>query len=285
MNLFKYLRVNPSTLPGGGIRIIGDVASGKTTYLAALANCYMTKDYAQGRVLSVDAFGEGADVLKDHGENRLRQGMPIPRSDRNEISTFHIKLKPSYCLDPLPAILKKQIVLKVAVTSNIGETFELLYRQENIEAIIRDCASVSGLMLIVDGLSKDDERYAKVFNTLWKGLSNSKKRSKAVSSRIAVVFTKSEQDNVSIYQDNPMEFCRLKFPKTLIELNNWQKTWRCPMKFFLCSSFGFLGNTGEPNCILAGRVFTISRFNAWKPVGLLAPIYWLHTGKDDRNLR
>jgi hypothetical protein len=269
------------------IMLVGDAASGKTSYLTALANCYHTGNDAQGRVLSVDVFGEAAELLKDYGENMLKQGVAIPRSNRNENAKFVIKLKPHHLFEPISAIMKKDIKIDFSITASTGELFESLCQKENIELISKSYATASGLMLIIDGLSKDDSKYAGVFRNLFKGMTDVRrsKSEKVIRPRIAVVITKSEQNFVSVHKRNPRELCDLRFPKAMEALNNWQRAWRCPMNFFLCSNFGFLGNTGEPNCILSDQIFTISKSNSWKPFGLIAPIYWLHNGKDDVQLR
>ena len=82
----------------------------------------------------------------------------------------------------------------------------------------------------------------------------------------------------------------LKFPQSQNAFERWSKSWDCKIAYFACSSFGVMGNPPTPNCQVihsdASGIFGVIKSPLfWKPFGLLAPLYWLHTGKIDPRLQ
>jgi hypothetical protein len=82
----------------------------------------------------------------------------------------------------------------------------------------------------------------------------------------------------------------LKFWETHNFFQRWSQSWGCEMDYFACSSLGVIGNPPRPNFIVfhrneRGSIGGIKNPQEWKPFGLLAPIYWLHTGKHDPRLQ
>ena len=103
--------------------------------------------------------------------------------------------------------------------------------------------------------------------------------------RIAVVFSKAEQSQVWTHRRNIKRFMRLKFPKTYQVLQQWSLQWKSLINYFFCSAFGMKGNPPTPNVEVTNRengvtLGIIARKEAWRPFGLVAPIYWLYTGED-----
>ncbi|NMF66850.1 hypothetical protein DP113_13290 [Brasilonema octagenarum UFV-E1] len=81
----------------------------------------------------------------------------------------------------------------------------------------------------------------------------------------------------------------LKFPETQKVFEKWSQLWGCKITYFACSSFGVMGQPPRPNFTFIrtderGTIGVIRNSSQWKPFGLLAPIYWLHTGKHDPRL-
>lgn len=295
--MMNPLRI-PRNLPGSDIRLIGDRGSGKTTFLAALSHCWRSSEYDGGPIESVDPFNEISAELQKLAINILQDGRSMPPSDSLEenrlppLLTFYINLKPKLLAHPLSALRGQSLRLQVSCREYEREFFQHLIeeRVSQIPALsnyLDDCASVAGLLLLLDGTSTADREYAQALGVLQREL-NRRSRSgrNRRSFRIAVVFSKGEQDTVWVYRDNLEEFIGLKFPRTRVALQNWG----CSVNYFICSAFGMVGNPPRPNFREIsqdryGVYGAIARTQAWKPFGLVAPIYWLQTGKDDRQLR
>ena len=89
--------------------------------------------------------------------------------------------------------------------------------------------------------------------------------------RIAVMFSHFD-----------LQFVDLKFPHTKLALQIWSNNWNCAVAYFAYSAFGMIGDTSQANC--QGRYQGIKNPKIWKPFGLIAPIYWLLTGRYDQTL-
>ncbi|MFB2968603.1 hypothetical protein ACE1CD_06500 [Aerosakkonema sp. BLCC-F183] len=303
MNAFKL----PLNLQGNmEIRMIGDRGAGKTTFLAALVYCWKRTDYYDGPILSVEAFGQASQKLIDKAQDFLEDGRPTPASDLYDsenpdrlppLYNFYVNLKAKLFAHPLAWILKKPIKLTVACREYPGELFselrELLAPQKPIlNQYLDDCAKASGLMLLIDGTSRLDKDYAETLKILLKELNLrwANNRNNMKLTRIAVVFSKGEQDDVWVRRDNLVTFTDLNFPKTKAILQDWCQSKNCAINYFTCSAFGMMNDPPEANVRevksdRGGTYGVINRKDFWKPFGLVAPIYWLHTGKDNRQLR
>ncbi len=290
MNIFNLFSGTPVNLPGGEIRMIGDRASGKTSYLSALSVCWQEESYTEGRILSVSPFGDGAIKLQDNAKNCLENGITLPPSEYADSCRFSLLLKPRFLMNPIAALFRRPIRLNISITAPTGELIENLIAGKVTQEAFDDCASVAGLIIIISGIAQgEDKKYAEVLTTLQRELNSiigqARNRKRLKRHRIAVVFTKGEQGGVFVSRHNSKDFAERKFPKTTIVLENWKKSWNCSMNFFICSAFGMIREL-EPNCKGIGNgLFGLKEPNAWQPFGLVAPIYWLQTGKDDRQLR
>ncbi|MFM6003930.1 MAG: hypothetical protein ACKPB7_11770, partial [Sphaerospermopsis kisseleviana] len=108
--------------------------------------------------------------------------------------------------------------------------------------------------------------------------------------RIAVVFTKCEQPPASGYWQDMESFMGLNFPTVKTTLNKWRNNWGCSINCFFCSTFGTKGTPPKPNFKKqignsGGTYGVIDKPRVWRPLGLVAPLYWLATGKEDKQLR
>lgn len=103
--------------------------------------------------------------------------------------------------------------------------------------------------------------------------------------RIAVMFSCFDRPQVYPYKNNLNCFICLKFPHTKLVLQNWSNSWGCSVAYFAFSAFGMIGNSDEPNCKMRHEIYgNIKNPNMWKPFGLVTPIYWLLTGKNNPRL-
>jgi len=278
----------------GDIRIIGGRNSGKTTYMAALA--YWPNKDNNSPIQSIEPFDSETQKLCDMAQNLLENGQQLPptRPDQPRLYTLIITLKPSLS-NPIARITGRNLRLEVSCQDYAGELLTLLRNQLNEQVVINyldDCAIATGILLLVDGSSHGlDREYSQALQNMKRELDyrfSSNKRNKK-EYRIAWVFSKAEQAGVWIHRNDIQEFKNLKFPETQKVLNQWSKEWNCQTASFFCSAFGFMGNN-RPNVKVINRgkegvSAVIDQARYWQPVGLIEPIYWLHTGKGDARLK
>ncbi|MGK7876138.1 MAG: hypothetical protein AB4426_23425 [Xenococcaceae cyanobacterium] len=272
------------------IRIVGPRSSGKTAFIAALA-CWHNTD-PNSPILSVTPYDDQANTLRRIARDVLKQGL-------QPASTPHVDdptQLPQYTLliQMKPAFSEQPIKFKVSCREYSGELVEDLLGgsifQVNLKSYLDDCASVRGLLLSMDGTSRQDDKYAKAFETLkielgWRLVARENPLS---NYRIAVAFTKCEQEEVWIHRYNLERFLNVRFSSTRDALADWCREWNCKINYYLCSAFGTTDGS-KPNAIVEnkspqGTTAVLAKPNLWKPIGLVAPIYWLHTGQDDPRL-
>ncbi|MFM6139519.1 MAG: hypothetical protein ACKPCP_36180 [Sphaerospermopsis kisseleviana] len=157
-----------------------------------------------------------------------------------------------------------------------------------------DCATASGLLILIDSTATktSDKEYAQALENLQRELNErlSINNGGLQNYRIAVVFTKCEQPPASGYWPNIDTFLGLKFPNVKNTLNKWRNNWGCSTNYFFCSTFGTKGTPPRPNFKkknrdAGGTYGVIDKPGVWRPLGLVAPLYWLATGKEDNQLR
>jgi GUN4-like len=279
------------------IAILGDRGAGKTTFLAALAY-WSEKHYDVS--FPVFPCNEDAEFLFDMAEDILMHGESLPptlltRIYESPVYQFRIALKPSLLVQPMAALQRKNIEINISCIDYAGELFDNLkgnrsLLQENVE-FIDDCATASKLLFLIDGNTRDDIGYRKAFIRLSDEIANRlDDRNKLKQYRIAIVISKCEQPFLWNYRHQVQKLMSSKFPQTQKAFERWSKSWDCKIAYFACSSFGVMGNPPRANLRVThtdaiGSFGCIERPEFWKPFGLLAPIYWLHTGKIDPRLQ
>lgn len=290
INAFRRL---PRDLPGSpDIRIIGPRSSGKTTLMAALARWPNAKP--DSPIQSVNPFDDDSARLIDMAKDILENGLPLaptrPDEDANNLPlyTLLIELKPAF-------LIGRNVRFQVSCREYSGEIIKDLRGGSsgiNLSNYLDDCADSSGLLLLIDGTSREDKQYSQAFARLQKELNERLiGRNKGLRSyRIAVVFSKAEQAQVWIHRYEMQKFINLKFPQTKDTLQAWSDNWGCKVNYFFCSAFGMKGSPPNPNVKVqerdsGGTYAVLAKPSLWRPFGLVAPIYWLHTGKDDQRLR
>ena len=275
-------------------RIIGPRRSGKTTYLSALAYWPNAKpDSPIEKVIpGDDDTAKLIAMAKDILENNAMLMATYLASNPSEIPTYNlsIQMKPTWQGGQAIDIICKDFA---------GELFEKLSqgKTSQIEEYLEECASALGLLILLDGtFFTEDQKYAQGLATLKQQLKwrLEKKNQNLSQYRIALAFTKAEQSKMRIHRQDIPRFMRLKFNKTYQLLENWGKEWPCPVKYFFCSAFGMKPGA-SPDSPLANVQVTsreggvtsgvIDNPTVWRPLGLMAPIYWLHTGTDHPQLR
>jgi len=290
----------PVDLPGTGeIGLIGDRASGKTTFMAALA--YWPNAKTKSPIVSVDPYDTPTgDLIRDAQDILLRGdqfGLTELRDDIHQTPTYSllIELEPSLCKHPLLAIARRTIRLQVSSRDYAGELIDRLRNNDEnddkLKGYLDDCAKIPNLLMLIDSTSRADEDYSQALDNLRDELSIrlSGDENAMGSYRIAVVFSKFEQPQSWGYKNNLEEFMLRKFRRTKSSLQRWRRTWNCKVALFACSAFGTMGRPPRPNFRLVQRSREatsggIARPDVWRPFGLVAPLYWLRTGKNDSRL-
>lgn len=272
------------------IRVIGDRASGKTTYMASLARCPYTN--SSSPVQAVEAFNKDGEILVSQAQNILEQGLQLEPTPLTEQTgdlldySLNIILKHPFSFRNRNSAAQL-LTLNINCKDYSGEFFtDLLYRQNDplLDDYINDCLEAEGILFLLDGTVRNkDVEYTKglsKFLDIWgQGDKNAKKR------RIALVLTKCEQPDLWVNRHKPKELAKARFPKVYAKLENWQQLGKGSIEYFATSAFGMLGsrqleaNVKKIRRDSDGVVAVLKDPSVWRPFGLVAPIYWLYKGE------
>lgn len=270
------------------IRLIGDRSSGKTAYMASLA--YFPNAAPDSPVQSVTPCGdqEASAELINFARNILEDGRELPPTDLNAVATdvkdygLTIVLKNKYSL----------VKLNINCKDYAGEFFSDLIQKDGdskLHDYLEDCLLATGILLLIDRTShRKDSEYANALDRFLLALNstdfNTKKR------RIAFTINKCEQPDLWVNRHDPKALAQRRFPRTQKRLEAWENIGAGKVEYFVTSAFGVLGkNYPEPNAVKLSRdrqgtTSVIREPKRWRPFGLVAPIYWLCTGKRHQEL-
>jgi len=295
--IFIYIFIKFQSSPtkfSGDIAIIGPRPSGKLVFLATLAYFPNAGDKTCP-VKSVTPMDLYSEELIDMVRNILVKGSQFePMESYNDIdkvplSSLQITLKKNQ--------IKYQI-LNISCKAFAGEYIEDLSRyysesvSNNLPVLFTDFyddLARGYLAIIIDATSRSDREHAQSFTVLERGLSDRLSQSEKSKYRIAVIFSHFDLPEVWAYRKDLDTFVPRHFPRTHSVFTAWSHKWGCSVAYFACSAFGMIGDSGEPNCKVVGHgekgtMAVLKDPEAWKPFGLVAPIYWLLTGKHDKRL-
>lgn len=178
-----------------------------------------------------------------------------------------------------------------------GEYFDNLSKSSGDNNFFDDCALASGLLLLIDGTSTSnhDQGYSNALTVLQEKLSSRLviSRIKVEEYRIAVVLSKADQPKVWNSLSKLEKIFQIYFPRTQSVLQEWNNLDGFSIEYFACSAYGMLGDSFKPNARQSnyssdysiGWLGVIINKSGWRPFGLVAPIYWLCTGKIDPRLQ
>jgi hypothetical protein len=170
-----------------------------------------------------------------------------------------------------------------------GEFFEALNipnRPSITDDYINELCQNNGLMLFVDLVNINDQEYAEKIKRLRQEiayrLNNDRKILQKI--KIAVIISKCEQPEFWVNRHSPERIIN-KFTNIKNSFQQWSNAWNCPLAYFASSSFGVMGTLPIPNVKYSRGVNgVLANPQQWQPWGLMAPIYWLSTGKFDPRL-
>lgn len=287
----KLLNIGKNNPQKGTVEfhIIGDRASGKTTYLAALAYWPISLVGIDSPIHSVEPYDDNAQVLLDMAENILLQGDDLPPNTARISYSLTVNLKQNY----LEKLTGKPPSIRISCVDYPGEFFKDLRNNTPIvDRYLNDLQAAAGLLLLIDGTQQtpqDDDNNAKAIKQLDTRLNQRLANTPKLANtpdllknyRIAVVISKAEDAKLWGSLDNIPNFMNRKFPQTQQALNQWKNEWKCQVEYFSCSAFGWMGTRRTPNTTVTQttppKAILRDRY-AWKPEGLVQPIFWLQTG-------
>ncbi|MGC9528770.1 MAG: hypothetical protein ACP5D7_24845 [Limnospira sp.] len=269
------------------VRIIGDRASGKTTYLASLA--YWPNASPDSPVQTVSPVGEDSEKLVEQARNILEQGLIFEGTNLLDIDavkdyTLSITLKDHFSWWRGSG---NMVQINISCKDYSGEFFsDLLHKSGDpmLDDYIDDCCLATGLMVLVDGTAhRKDKEYSMGMEKLLVELDRAELNNQ--HRRIAFVLGKCEQSELWVNRHEPKKLANMRFPKLSAQLESYSKLNGVGVEYFTTSAFGILGKQyPEPNSqrlkrSREGTTSVIKKPKRWRPFGLVAPIYWLCTGK------
>lgn len=290
--MFNFLKKNQAD--STGLRVVGDRASGKTTYMAALS--YWPNAKASSPIQAINPIGDESKQLVYMAENILKQGLelePTGASQINAVQQSNISVIADYSIQ---LTLKKQFSggltnIMVNCKDYAGEFFSDLVQIPNdptLRKYMEDCKEAESILLMIDGTaySKDSE-YAKSLDRFLVVLDQS---GEPKQRRIAFAISKCEQFELWVNRHRPKYIAESRFEKVCKRLQAWENMKSGKVDYFAVSAFGTIGHVfAEPNAIRltrdkGGTTSVLRDPNNWRPFGLVSPLYWLCTGKRYKKL-
>ncbi|MBW4614152.1 MAG: hypothetical protein KME21_12935 [Desmonostoc vinosum HA7617-LM4] len=265
------------------IRVVGDRAAGKTTYLTALA-C-LSGDDPDSPVKRVVAMGEETENLVRKAKDCLdskQEISPNVYGDGIEKSyVFKIEFKEKSLPFSYPT------VLGIQCKDYPGEFFCDLKDKNNpelLEKYIKDCVEATGILLLLDGTARRDGYYTDCIREFLIQLDRSSSQNAIPNRRVAIALTKCDREELWIHRDSPRDKIMARFQGVNGQLQNLKYIH---VDYFATSAFGMLGNEYEISNSTVERtddsgtraIIKESNSRLWRPFGLVEPIYWLYTGK------
>jgi hypothetical protein len=274
---------------GENIGVIGPRSSGKTTYLAALA--YWPERRLRGKQKSAfviernDGLEANAKIIEKAKERILEGSSFEPTTLLGEVDelasyVFGIKVK---------RFLRKPTLINLVAVDFPGEIFNELVsggtnplHEEFIEKCLRK--DVKGLLVLLPAWEKGSDSFYEQMVRKFIGLVDSYGRIEDL--RLAVAMSKCERGEIWSGRLEPeTDLFNMYLPETTAVLRN--KMPKKNLEFFAISTFGVLSrNNPRPNRVdqvgQEGGNSVLLETGAWRPYGMIAPLYWLSTGKSLR---
>ena len=269
---------------GNEIRIIGSRKAGKTTYLSALLRLpdELKREFPGLEIIPTST--ESVNLI-EAAKNIIERGDKLTGTSLDEDPTYNFQIN-------LPSTAG--ISLELVVKDYPGELFEWMgqpQRRAVVQPYLDDWFTAQGwLIMLTDWeIEKDNRLYAPAVTRLLEEFFERSRIHKELRNlRIAVVMTKCERGELwPCRLDAEEDLFRVRLPKTYSILKKMPSN-QC--KFFACSAFGVMSDRPGDRDPRPNRYIpddgSSAEFNAclrdasaWKPYGLIAPIYWLSTGR------
>ncbi len=269
----------------GNLVIIGPRSSGKTTYLCALA--YWPQRQAalhHQSIFDVDPIGEDSENLQKQAKNVI---MPQESLQGTKVLTFSEMAQYQFQIKVKKKFSNKTELINLVVRDSAGELFDNL-ASGNInpdhEEIYQDFLRkdvVGCLILLGDWQKEDDEDYSASIKNF---LSFLDQYDRNHDLKIALAMSKCERGELWTGRIDPyldIFGAHLSQTRLVLEKSNFNQK---NLEFFAISTFGVLArNDPRPNRRdepgKKGKWSVLREPQKWKPYNLIAPLYWLSTGK------
>lgn len=292
----------PETEFGADVRVIGDRDAGKTTYLAALA--YYPNKLSHSPIASIAWQRDSAKLVQD-AKRLLEDGLTFEPSrlrDINKLAEYDLRItfKDDFSKQVISPIISRPMTLMLTFRDYPGELFDLVHAylqaqsspqgqlalRDPLKSYVENCISSTGILFLADGRAMNrDGEYATQIDQLLKLMVLRTER--AYPWKVALVLTKCEQYDLFVHRNRPEFLAKSRFPELCEKLQFWSSRRTIETSYFVVSAFGRLGNDVyaesnsrkiDPNSDKPGR-FYLMEPDRWRPFGIVAPVYWLCTGK------
>jgi hypothetical protein len=287
------------------IQLMGPRSSGKTTYLASLLALSQKPQPALSGI-TIQAGGEKIDQLEKLIKNFIQDKKKMPPTDKGEEYAYRFELKfpvqKSWVSLKRKNLLGRQltVLFKDSSGERINELFESMnprrrfevtdsnqVNPQEIEDFLANCFRVSRWMIMLTEWQpeQDADFYLPIFKRFCDEIDERQSLHAVKTLRVAMVMAKCERGEIWPGRLDPKEdLFKVRLPKTYQLL-----TQRLPaqLRFFACSAYGVLGERDpRPNRYYEEEEGTSAEyrailrdFTAWKPYGVIEPLYWLSTGQ------
>ncbi len=264
----------------GSIVVFGPRWSGKTTYLTGLAY-WPSMGNQNGNSILVEAINQDAKKLVKKARNKILEQAYLKATDMYEtkefIYLFNINVKPRFRQAEQINLVAKDYTGEI--WSNIEDAGEIIVQDQDFfeEALLKE---VQGWLIMLPEWEREyDDSYHQVMEILIE-LMDSKERLKDL--RLAVTMSKCERGEIwpgRIDPERDLFKKRLKRTYSLLK----RKINSQNLRFYASSTFGVLArNDPRPNRLFeAGNKdkAVLRDSSKWQPYNMIAPLYWLSTGK------
>jgi hypothetical protein len=270
----------------GNIKIFGPRGSGKTTYLAALAYWNQNRTLInKNSIFTIQPIGDEATELADKAADILLEGLDFEPSMYKEIDELPLY---SFLLE-VKSGWQTPEQINLVVRDYPGEFFKEMGSastrysyQEYIDELLMD--DVSGcLIMLTEWVRGQDKYYLRVLKEFITQMDN---KGRLNNMKIAVCMSKCERGELWPGRLDPVLDIfdiHLRETKAFLQKNINSTN----LEFFALSTFGVLHrNDPRPNRVNnlnTNRQSAVLReTHRWHPYGMIAPLYWLSTGKKMR---
>lgn len=281
----KTAKNRPPSVLDRSITVLGPRASGKTTYLSALA--YFPKErYAEGSTAPfvVRSTNPGATQLKQEAKTKIVGGL------RHEPTQ---KIEPDYSFRIDVNSTKPPVSIVLNATDFPGEGLDYIdqpgskYRRYLESKLTEKGQDQSFLIILGDWEPPEsDSALSGVFEAFTQVIKDSGDPDSMTNWRFAVAMNKCERGELWPLRHDPRRDIFQRFlPDTKAALDDFLATFKIPpsnLEFFAMSSFGVLKDTPIPNRKKQSRGSdwdVLRNGQEWRPYGLIDPLYWLATGR------
>lgn len=271
----------------GNICIIGPRASGKTTYLAALA--YKNRLMKKSKGFKIVPLNDDSRKLAEKAENIICQGESLePNIIGQEIQNVDDLPYYSFNLEIKKFFFSQPESFQLNVRDYPGEIFERIADQTSSEPVyeefINECLmkDVVGCLILLTAWDKGaDSFYSRVMSRFMELMDF---HDRANDLRLAVVMSKCERGELWPGRLDPeTDLFGVHLRQTRDTLR--EKITPENLRFYALSTFGVLHRTNpKPNrrdeAGKSGKASVLRQADHWQPYNMIEPLYWL--GKNSK---